>query len=153
MSHDIPEIASGGVIALVGAAAAVGSVQLDLGTATDMGPGYFPLLVSIALMLSGMVQLVLALLAAPTPQGERPVVEWLPLLAISLGGLAFGFSIQRFGLVPAIVAAILFVALPDRRLRRWEVGAMAVVCCVAAWLVFSVGLGLTLPLSVRPSWI
>lgn len=152
MSHDIPEIASGGVVALVGAAAAVGSVQLDLGTATDMGPGYFPLLVSIALMLSGMIQLVLAWLAAP-PQGERPAVEWLPLLAISLGGLAFGFSIQRLGLVPAIVAAILFVALPDRRLRRWEVGAMAVACCVAAWLVFSVGLGLTLPLFVRPSWI
>lgn len=152
MSRDIPEIATGGIITLLGAAAVVGSVQLDLGTATNMGPGFFPLLISVALMLSGAVQVVLAFRLPPQDDAPKRI-DWLPLLAISLAGLAFGLLIVRLGLVPAIVAAVLISALPDPRLRRWEVGALAIACCIVAWLVFSLGLGLTLPLFVRPAWI
>ncbi len=150
MVRDVPEIATGGIITLVGAVAAAGAVQLDLGTATDMGPGFFPLLVAVALMLSGVVQLAISFRLPPREDGPRQL-DWLPLLAISLGGLAFGLTIQRFGLAPAVFAAIAIAALPDPRLRRWEVAALATACCVTAWLVFSIGLGLTLPIFVRPA--
>lgn len=152
MACDVPEIATGAIITLIGAFAAMGSVQLDLGTSTQMGPGFFPLMISVALMISGMIQVAVAFRLAPRDDGSRHV-DWAPMLAISLGGLAFGLTIQRFGLAPAIVATILIAALPDPRLRRWEVAALAVGCCIATWLVFSVGLGLSLPVLVMPEWI
>lgn len=49
---------TGAVFAVVGALFFAGSVQLDLGSWQDLGPGMWPLICSLALIFIGLVLVV-----------------------------------------------------------------------------------------------
>lgn len=144
-----PELVSPDVGTLVGGLIVLGfglwfgirAWNMALGTATSMGPGYFPFLLSAICTLLG------AGLALQGARGaaERVVVPWRPLIAISASVLAFALGIRYLGLMPAVVGAVLVSSFADPELRISTALVLGVALAIFTWLVFTVGLGLSMP--------
>lgn len=138
------EFCAGAIFAGIGAAAATGARRYEIGTATQMGPGYFPLLLGLILMLLGAA----AMIQAIRIPGAVPLERWplVPLLSVVAGALCFAALIERAGLVPALIALITVSCYA--RLRR-NLIEVVVICVVVS--ILSVGIfiyGLQLPLAV-----
>lgn len=121
--------------------AAVGIAQkhYPVGTSLSMGPGYFPTALGGLLTAFGLYIMVRGLIA-----GEKIAGVWglRPLALVSLGIVAFGFLMDRLGLVPALVALFFISALGGHEFKAKEVALLTVVMTVACWGIFIYGLGL-----------
>ena len=72
------------------------------------------------------------------------------MVFVTLGLVLFGLTIERLGLVLAILLLIGVGSLASRSLRPWETLAAALVLIALSWAIFIRGLGLTIP--VWPDW-
>jgi len=139
----VKEVAAGLSVSTVGLAFLIGALGLDIGTAHRMGPGYYPLTVAGAAIVVGLVN---ALIVRPrTDDGDPETIAWRPLFAVLAGIAVFAATVERLGLVPAVVAAVLLSAAGDRSARWLGALLLAFVAALGAWLIFRVGLGLELP--------
>jgi hypothetical protein len=141
------ELIGGLVVMSLGAAFLWMSLEYRMGTARRMGPGYFPHALAWILIGLGLIQTLLA------ARGQRgfPEVDWRAAAAVLLAIAAFGVSLVTVGLGPAIVLTVLISGLGDRRSTLLQSLGLAAGMAVFCWLVFSVMLGLPLPL-VRAPW-
>lgn len=115
----------------------------SMGTGRSMGPGYFPSLLSVLLMLVGAV---LAVKASMKPGEPTPVPAFRKLAVITISVVAFGLLLRPLGLVPAIVALVL-IAAPLSVKHKWKATLLlAAGLAAGSSLVFVVLLGLPLPL-------
>lgn len=116
------------------------------GTATSMGPGFFPNLLSLVLCGLGALITARGFLA----QGER--VEGLgarPFLVL-VGVALFALLVATAGLVAAIVALTVVGAAAGHEFRIREVVAITAGLVVFSVVVFEWVLGLHMPL--WPAW-
>jgi putative tricarboxylic transport membrane protein len=127
------------------------SRNYPIGTALRMGTGYVPRLLCWVLMGLGAVVLVQGLRArepapdtnAPPATGRFAALGAIAVVAASL--VAFGLSIERLGLVAAILLLVGIGSLAARGIKPWEVAAAALGLILLAWAIFIQGLGLTIP--------
>jgi len=144
---DYRDLLGGGLIVLAGASAMYHSLTaFSLGTLSRMGPGYFPAIVSGLLILCGIVIIIPALMRA----GPMPVIEFRPLIWISLSTLAFALMLVPFGLIPAILAQTVLAGISDSKLSWKGSLILAASVAVGATLIFKVGLGLYVPAFAWP---
>ena len=131
------------------------SRDYPLGTLRRMGTGFMPQMLCWLLMGLGAVILLQGLSArdkAPTEggsigdeasaRGELQENQW----AIAFAGaslVAFALTIERFGLLVAIGALVGIAGLAYRGLTWWETLLTALVLMVVSWIVFVLGLGMT----------
>ena len=115
-----------------------------MGTALDMGPGYFPAAIGLVLAGIGAAAIVRGL-TQKTPDPITPH-RLQPLILIFAGILAFSLLIERAGLVVASAALIGLACLPRLRSHPLEVLAIYVVLTAFSALVFVVLLDMQLPL-------
>jgi hypothetical protein len=139
--YEVKDALGGALIALCGGIFAYTSTAYRLGTATSMGPGYFPMVVGLITVGLGLWIVGSAFLRS----GAVPEVRLRPLFAVVSAIPAFALSIAYLGLVPAIVATVVVSALGDRTAKPFSTLGVAILMAVASWLVFRVGLGLPLP--------
>jgi hypothetical protein len=120
-----------------------------IGTAGRMGPGYFPTALSALLMGLGMFIVVKGLTRDGAPLGR---FAWRAALLVLGATVAFGYLLERAGLVVALLLLIFGSALASVKFRlEWKAAMLAlglVVFCVA---VFVKGLGVSMPL--LGSWL
>lgn len=137
---------SGLMFIVVGAAFSFGALNYSFGSSARPGPGYFPFGLGVLLaILGGMI--LFEALTIETEDGE-PIgaIAWKPLLVI-LGAVAlFGFALPRLGLVISLPLLILVSAYASDE-HTW-LGSLlnAVVITAMSWLIFVVGLKLTIPM-------
>jgi hypothetical protein len=113
-----------------------------LGTARQMGPGYFPTVLGILLTLLG------AALAFKGQFGKSGTLErfsWRPLLIVIAAILLFGLTVRGAGLVPAIVLLTVAGFAASDRFRPTTALILAGILAAFSWGVFRLGLGLPLP--------
>jgi hypothetical protein len=137
------DFAAGLLFVALGAAALVIGADYRPGTALNMGPGYFPRIVGGCLAGLGLLVVLGSL------RGQGPALErWhlRPLLLVLGAVLAFGWLLERFGLVAAVAALASVSALAQEDRRPWEVPALIGALSLIAWLVFVRGLDLPIPL-------
>ena len=142
MQRDLHDLWGGAVLALLGLAVAVHSaISYDFGTLRQMGPGFFPTLLGATLAVLGMIVAV----PAWRRQGQAAPVA-LPEAAAVLGSIVlFGLTLDWLGLVAATALTAVIATLPsERRGWRWRV-VLAGALALLVWLVFSVGLQMTIP--------
>jgi hypothetical protein len=149
---------SGLMFLALGIAFSWGATTLHVGRPTNMGPGYFPLVLGIVLASLGAF-ITFGALVLETEDGD-PAGEWAwrPLGFVTLANVLFGASIAgvpALGLPPlglaVSVAVLTFVAsLAAGRLAWKEVVVLAVALAASCWLVFVLDLGLDL--SMWPSF-
>jgi hypothetical protein len=114
-----------------------------IGSTMRMGPGYFPTVLGILLLLFGVYVLLRGVRSGDEVKGEW---GYRPLALISLSIVIFGFLLDRVGMVPAIVATLFAAAAAGREFRFKEVLLLAVVMTAFSVAVFSYGLKLPYPL-------
>lgn len=116
--------------------------QYQMGTLRRMGPGMFPAMTGGLMALFGVILLVSGFLR----RGSFPQVRiWSPLFV--LGGVAvFALLIEPFGLIPAVVGLVLVSSLAERRIQPVAIPLLAAGLCLMAWVVFKLGLGLSIPM-------
>ena len=116
----------------------------SLGSAGKMGPGYFPSVLSGLLMLFGAAAIIRSFVSK-NPE-EVGAFAWKPLFIILGAVLLFGFMLPRVGMVISLPILVLISAYASDE-HTW-VGTIvnATILTVMSWLVFVVGLKLTIPM-------
>ena len=122
---------------------------LEIGTASAMGPGYFPLLMSIGL---GIVGLAIILVRGEAEQGEDRPFPWRGLFFVVSAPIAFGLSVRTLGLIPALLLTVTLSVLASRTISVARGAAIVVGMTVFCVAIFSYGIGLTVPL-VNPRFL
>lgn len=140
---------TGVVFAAIGAAALWFDRAYELGSATAMGPGYFPMLTGVLLIALGLTNMVtslrstLAMIAAASRPDSAVQLPGLRALALlTLGVVLFGLGIDRFGLLPSVLALVVCATGVGVRYRMWEVVAILLVLCLISGALFVFGMGL-----------
>ncbi len=119
------------------------ALTYNVGTATRMGPGYFPMVLGglmIALALFVGVASLRRSAAAPAE------IAWRPFAAVTASLAGFVVAMAYGGLFPAVVATVLISSLGDARSQPIPALLLAAGVAIAAWLLFARGLGMPIPL-------
>ena len=114
------------------------------GSASRMGPGFFPTIVSLILVIIGFASIVRGYLLVGNPVGHMP---WRALGLIAGSSVAFGLIVRPVGFIVASAVLILMSAAASSHFRlswRSMVGLVLLIAVSAA--VFVQGLGMPLPL-------
>lgn len=143
LGRDITDIVAGVATSTIGLLVVYHAWEYPMGTARDMGPGYFPTLAGIALALLGP--------GITFAEGRKPIDEELEYvrprsLLLILGSIGmFAALVGSFGLGPATFAAVFFSALADRSSSL--LFATGLAFCVTAFCVavFAYGVGIQIP--------
>ena len=119
------------------------ALDYPFGSALRMGPGYFPRVLAGILMAFGVFVLIRGILNFEKVKGRW---GWKPLAFIIVALVAFGWIMDRLGLIPALVVMFVVSALGGHEFRWKEVAILTVVMSAFAVGVFVYGLGLPYPL-------
>jgi len=143
---DLQDLLFGLFLVAVAAGTLVATRNLAVGHAADMGPGYLPRVVALALMGFGLFFSGRGLMR--TRLGIAPV-QLRPLLAILASVGVFALTAERLGLAIASVLAVILASFATREGRLIETVAFAIVLSGAAVLLFVKVLGLPIPVWPR----
>jgi putative tricarboxylic transport membrane protein len=127
---------------------ATGLLRLPIGTAFRMGPGYFPMVLTILLATLGAAILVNGM------RVEGPRVSAVPLRAlifIALPVVFFGLTLRGLGLVLSLGITVLATTLAAREWNPVVAISTTLALVVGCVAIFVVGLGL--PLSLFGPWV
>jgi hypothetical protein len=134
---------TGIIYILFGTAAFIIGRGYPMGTALKMGPGYFPTILSVLLVLIGSIALVRSYLRQGTPVG-RFTAKGLLLVVASTA--LFGLLLRKAGLIIALPVLVLTSAYASREFRWRQSALLAAGLTVFCALIFLKGLGVPIPL-------
>jgi putative tricarboxylic transport membrane protein len=123
------------------------SRDYPIGTVSRMGTGYMPrLLLWILLGLGGLI-LASGLWRADrlSEPGAWGGTAWRPVVFVTLSLVVFGLSLERLGLVLSILLLTGTGAAAGRGMRPLETAIATIALIALCWLIFIVGLSLTIP--------
>ena len=140
---------AGVLFTAIGVGALVLGADLSIGTAAEMGEGYVPRAMAIALVvLGGLIVLLGGRDAAEGQAASRTPFRLRPILMLAAAIFAFAAVVERFGLAAAIAASVGIASFAGQPLRMRTLLALIVVLCAAIGAVFVWALGL--PLAMWP---
>ena len=126
------------------------SRDYPIGTALRMSTGYVPRLLCWILMGLGAAVLVQGLREKDAPPERTSWRQLMPIVVVTTSLVAFAFAIEQLGLVLSILLLVGIGAIAARDIRIWETLVAALVLVALSWVIFILGLGLTIP--VWPVW-
>lgn len=115
----------------------------DFGSPLRMGPGFFPTVLSVALIGLGAV-VALRALAVPGEPIEGLALKGLAL--VTLGAVVFGLLVDRAGILVAVAALTVVSASASDRFRWSSALMLAALLAVFSAVVFVMALGLPMPI-------
>lgn len=139
---------AGIVLLLLGAGVALNSTNYKLGTLTRMGPGMFPFVLGVMLMIVGGL-IFIAGWTTPAQEEERILPErmqWRGWVCILGGPLAFIIFGIYFGMIAATFMCVFIAALGDKTSTLKGSAILAGAVTVAGCLLFSYVLKVPFPL-------
>lgn len=121
-----------------------GATSHDIGTAAQMGPGYFPLLLGILTVIVGVLVALKSLVFATEGGGRIGAWVWKPLFFIIAANLVVGamlgglprIGLPAMGLIVGIYALTFIASLADGKFRFQSVFLLATVLAAASYLGF-----------------
>lgn len=141
---NVKDLATGILFILVGAAYAASSYYgLDLGSARSMGPGYFPLMLSGALVLLGVI---VGVRSFSMPYEAITQIPLRAILLVSLAPIVLALTLRGLGFVPSVLLTGMVAALAGS--ESGLVRGFVIAACVTALsaFIFIFGLGLSAPM-------
>ena len=140
---------SGLMFVLVGAGFAIGATNYSMGTSARPGAGYFPLMLSVIMAILGAVVLFKSLTIESSNGDPVGSFAFKPLIVIVAAIVMFGLLLERLGMVITVPLLIIVSSLAGDEFRWRGVLASVVILTIGCWLVFILGLKLTIPLWPR----
>lgn len=141
--HTRKNLISGGIFVAIAAAFAVQGLRYEFGTATQMGPGFFPVVLAFVLGALGAVIGLDGLRSEPEP--TEGAIPWRGIVLICLALAIFAAGARDLGLVPVVLLCTFMTALASRRNSLVSAAAMAAIIATLCFLVFKVGLAVSIP--------
>jgi len=131
---------SGVMLIVVGGGALFIARNYQFGSSLRMGPGYFPVILSAALVIFGVYFVLQGLRAG----AEKLEGSWSlrALIIVPLSLVVFGLLIDRAGFIPAMLALIIISAAASKEFRLVEVSLFSVFLTAMCVIVFIWALGL-----------
>lgn len=119
-----------------------------LGSASRMGPAYFPTLLSGLLALLGVIVALRGFVPIRSTSGETGEIEpfqWR-IVALILGAvLLFSLLLAFCGLMVSLAAMVAVASLADKTSRAKETVILIVVLDILAYVIFVYGIGMLIP--------
>jgi hypothetical protein len=134
---------AGLMMIIIGGIAFFMALDYPFGSAVRMGPGYFPRVLAGILIAFGVYVLIRGTLKAERVQG---VWGWKPLAFIVISLAVFGWMMDRFGMIPALIAMFFLSAFGGHEFKFKEVIILTVLMIAMAWVIFIYLLGLPYPM-------
>ncbi|CAN7705717.1 tripartite tricarboxylate transporter TctB family protein [Neorhizobium sp. LjRoot104] len=120
------------------------AMSYPFGTSGRMGPGYFPVIISSLLVLTGLLVLFRAQLAQPE---MLPAIRWKPLLLVPGAVVIFGLAVETLGLPLAILLLTILSATTSIKFHiGWKAVAGSLAFAALCSVVFIELLGLPIPM-------
>ncbi|MEJ8476125.1 tripartite tricarboxylate transporter TctB family protein [Roseibium algae] len=140
-------IIGGSVLVVIGLTMIAISWSYPSGSLTQMGPGFMPHLIALALITMGIAVIVSDLRDAGPVREEQ--VHWRALVFISGAVIIFIVLIEPAGLIPAMFCAVAASMLANKRSGFLSILIYSAAVTLAGWFLFIVALGLPLTLFGR----
>lgn len=138
------DVAAGLVFVAFGLSFVVTSFGYEVGTAREMGPGYFPAVIGGMLAVFGAG---LSLFGLRRPgEGTFQPPNWRSVFCLLVAILLFGALVQPLGLVPALFVAVALSALGSKGTSVVAAAALGAALTVLCVVLFVYGLGAAIPL-------
>ncbi|HSC98937.1 MAG TPA: tripartite tricarboxylate transporter TctB family protein [Casimicrobiaceae bacterium] len=134
---------AGALFVAIGVGTIILGSRYTLGSAARMGPGYFPRILGILLIVLGTV---LALRATRTSGPPLPRFQWRPLVVVLGSVVLFGAIVNWMGVALSTVILIVAASAASREFRPREALIAGVLLATLAVGVFVIGLQLQLPI-------
>jgi hypothetical protein len=119
--------------------------EYGMGTASRMGPGYFPTVLSTLLMAFGLAAVVRSFVSK-----SRETVgsfAWKQAAFVCGSVAVFAFLLPRAGLIISLVVLCLISASVSQFFKfQWKAAGLLVILVTFCALVFARGLGVPMPL-------
>ena len=142
VSHRLGEMAMAAVLLAIGLFFAWQAAHLPLGRVGLPGPGFFPLVLGIA--LSG---LSVAMLYRAAREDSREVLYLghrdVLIVLVALAGVAYAFEKADTYLTLGAFMAVLLLLVA--RAPLWKIALGVILSMLVVWLAFKVALGVRLP--------
>jgi hypothetical protein len=128
----------------VGLSFALAGVKLNVGTLTNPGPGFFPMIIALILTFSGLLTLAKGLIRPVRPVSR---ISWKQQALATASVFFYGLLLDFVGfLISTFVLMFVLFGLLIKGKSRWQkVFLYAAATAVASWLVFSVALSVPFP--------
>ena len=133
------DLVAGLLFIATGIAAIAIATKYTLGTAARMGPGYFPRILGILMIVLGAILALRSLRVSGPP---LPGWKWRPVL-VTLGSVVmFGLIVNHAGLVVSTILLIVVASAASHEFRPREAVISGIVLSALAVGVFVIGLKL-----------
>ncbi|MGH6770229.1 MAG: tripartite tricarboxylate transporter TctB family protein [Xanthobacteraceae bacterium] len=142
------DLIAGLLFVAIGVATIAGASDYPIGTMRNIGPGYYPILLGVALVLLGGGVIVNAFRFEREGTVDDAGLALRPLVMVIAAMAAFGGLVRPFGLGAAIVALIVISSLGGRDISLVRMLLLSAAMTALAWAVFIWLLGL--PMSMWP---
>lgn len=143
LGRSMTDVVAGMSTSIVGLLVIAESWTYPMGTARDMGPGYFPTVAGSALVLLGIA---ITVIEGRVPRDEDVEFIHFRQIALLLGSiLIFAGLVEPFGLAPATFAAVFLAALADRSSSLLFAAVLGCIVTAASVVAFVYGLGVQIP--------
>ena len=136
--------AAGAFFAAFGAFAALVARKYSMGTAEDIGAGYFPFWLAALLVVLGSVLCLTSL----APRAARTEIGRIDLKATAwiVGSVVlFGFSLAHLGVVLSVLPLVIVSSMGSHEFTWKGTVASALILAALVYLVFVQGLHLQFP--------
>jgi hypothetical protein len=137
------DFVAGLMFAAFGIGAIVVAANYPLGTAARMGPGYFPRMLGILLIVLGSA---LALRGLRLQGSALPAWPWRPTVVVLGSVVLFGAIVTHLGLALSTVVLIVLASLASHEFRPREALISGIALAALSIAVFVIGLKLQLPI-------
>lgn len=137
------DFGAGILFVVIGLGGLIFAQDLSFGSSHNMGPGYFPTILSVLILAIGVV----VMLKGVTIEGpEIEEIRLRPLLVMVASMLLFGLLIKTAGLVVTGTLITIFVAYAQAGVRIRETVVFALALTAFITIVFVYALGQPLPI-------
>ncbi|WP_152047458.1 tripartite tricarboxylate transporter TctB family protein [Aureimonas psammosilenae] len=137
------DILAGAIFVVIALLFAWEGSNYPLGRALRMGPGFIPLLLAGTLTVLGICVLVSGL--KKQERAEIGAVPWKGIAFVLAALVLFGEGGALLGLVPTVFLCVAIVALASSQNSVRDALGIAALITLLSWLVFKVGLSVSLP--------
>lgn len=137
------DFCGGALLVVLGVLAIAIARGYPAGSAARMGPGYFPDMLGLLLIVIGSVLVASSLRVDGPPLPRWP---WRPTIVVLGAVVLFGAIVDRAGLALSTVILVFLASAASHEFRWREAIVSGVLLAVLVSLVFVVGLKIQLPL-------
>ncbi|WP_158873926.1 tripartite tricarboxylate transporter TctB family protein [Antarcticirhabdus aurantiaca] len=138
------DVLAGLIFLVIAIAFAWEATHYDMGRTIRMGPGFIPLTLAVLLGVFGAAVAVTGF-RNKHDTAEAGPVSWRGIVLVCVSLVIFGAYGRQLGIVPVVFLCVFIVALAS--VKNTILSALAIAAALSAlcWLVFKLGLGMSLP--------